>query len=75
MYSLYFDSFFRFFAAKLYNIKETDFTICYKKLFYCIMRYVKEHTTISKFTKKPSSYPTDQRRDMLLACEYTFFLK
>ena len=29
MYSLYFDSFFRFLAAKLYNIKETDFTICY----------------------------------------------
>ena len=29
MYSLYFDSFFRFFAAKLYDIKETDFSICY----------------------------------------------
>lgn len=41
MYSIDFDSLFRFFAAKLYNIKETDFSICYKKLFFCIMRYVK----------------------------------
>lgn len=41
MYSIDFDSLFRFFAAKLYNIKETDFSICYEKLFFCIMRYVK----------------------------------
>ena len=37
MYSIDFDSLFRFFAAKLYNIKETDFSICYKKLSYCII--------------------------------------
>ena len=29
MYSIDFDSLFRFYAAKLYNIKETDFSICY----------------------------------------------
>jgi hypothetical protein len=29
MYSIDFDSFFRFYAAKLYNIKETDFAVCY----------------------------------------------
>jgi hypothetical protein len=45
MYNIDFDSLFRFFAAKLYNIKETDFTICYKKLFCCVMWCVTLHVT------------------------------